>query len=150
MDKREAIRIFVRRNPKIFMSSPFPYDVFKRSKREFFLKHERMGVKDSEIASELISMMIGSSQIKTADQLRKVLSYPFFAHNLHNKEYYYQKLSLQYPNSETIFKKSKSDNRESPQQITANNGETSSGINLRDEDTKIISIINLKGGAGET
>ena len=95
MDKREAIRLFIRKNSATFNSDPFPKEFFKRLKHDFFLQFAKVRVpKDSEIAEEVIEIMITNGQIKTKDNLDKLLQLPFFKDNLRNLEYQYQKLAI--------------------------------------------------------
>jgi hypothetical protein len=74
VDKREAIRLFIKRNSSLFKADPFPSTVFKKLKQEFFLKFAKTNVpKDSEIAGEIVEGMINSNQIRNDDELEKIL-----------------------------------------------------------------------------
>lgn len=95
MDKQEAIRLFIKKNSSIFKRKPFPWQVFKKLKRRFFIDQVKTHVpKDSEIAGEIVEGMILSLQIKNKDKLDAILSLPFFSNRLHNKQYYYERLEL--------------------------------------------------------
>ena len=95
VDKREAIRLFIKRNSSLFRTDPFPSEVFKKLKQEFFLKFAKISVpKDSEIAGEIIEGMINSNQLKNEADLEKILDLPFFSNRISNKEYYREKMSL--------------------------------------------------------
>lgn len=95
MDKREAIRRFIRRNSSIFRMSPFPEKAFKKLKHEFFIDFAKIGApRDSEIAGEIIESLIKSAQIETEEDLTENLKFPFFKRRIHNKPYYYEKLRL--------------------------------------------------------
>jgi len=95
MDRREGIRRFILDNRKIFFANPFPNEVFKKLKREFFLEHAKIAPpKDSEVASELLEIMVSSSQIIEAAQLEKTLAFPFLRDNVMNKEYFRERINL--------------------------------------------------------
>jgi hypothetical protein len=95
MDRREGIRRFIIDNRKIFFSNPFPQEVFKKLKRDFFLEHAKIAPpKDSEVASELLEIMVSSSQITEGAQLEKTLAFPFLRDNVMNKEYFRERINL--------------------------------------------------------
>lgn len=95
MDRREAIKAFIKQNSRLFGLSPFPAEVFKRKKFEFFTEYAKVAIpKDKEIAGEILEGMIDASQIQTEEGLGKIIAYPFFRENIQNKEYYYEKLLL--------------------------------------------------------
>ncbi len=95
MDRREAIRRFIRDNWRLLLANPFPSEVFKKTKRDFFIERAKVPPpRDAEIASEIPEMMIASSQISGPDQLEKTLSLPFLRDNVFNKQYFREKLEI--------------------------------------------------------
>ena len=95
LDKKEAIRLFLKANSSLFKRKPFPKKVYKKIKRNFFTEQVKSPVpKDSEIAGEMIDAMIQSVQIKNKKELDALLALPFFQKKLMNKEYYYERLEL--------------------------------------------------------
>ena len=104
MDKREAIRLFIKRNSRMFRLDPFPSKAFKKLKRDFFLDYAKTRVpKDSEIAGEIIEGMITSAQIKTDIDLQKILALPFFKEKIHNRAYYHERLYLRTQQKEPLL-----------------------------------------------
>jgi hypothetical protein len=96
LDKREAIRRFVKQNSAIFRMDPFPGEAFKKTKREFFVERSKMAApRDTEIAGETLEVLITTSQIKNEADLNKMFAFPFFRDKIQNKEYYLQRLLLQ-------------------------------------------------------
>lgn len=104
MDKREAIKLFVKRNSAIFRMDPFPGEVFKKLKRDFFLDYAKTGVpKDSEIAGEIVEGLITNAQIRTDVELRNILALPFFKERIQNKAYYDERLRLKSQEAEPLL-----------------------------------------------
>jgi hypothetical protein len=95
LDKKEAMRFFIKRNSGIFRQDPFPWQVFKKLKHNFFTLQAKSPVpKDSEIAGEILEGMITNSQISKEDELATFLGLPFFNEKIQNKQYYSEKLGL--------------------------------------------------------
>lgn len=95
MDFREAINIFLKRYSSILKQDPFLSRDLKKLKRDFFLNIAKTHVpKDSILAKEAIEIMIKNKQIMNKDGLDRVLNYPFFKKNIHNKKYYYNKITI--------------------------------------------------------
>ncbi|MGA2308403.1 MAG: ATP-binding protein [Candidatus Bathyarchaeia archaeon] len=109
MDRREAIRLFIKRNSAMFRVDPFPAEVFKRLKQEFFLKfaRERSVPKDSDIAAEILEGMINSAQIGNESDLESILALPFFRDKVSNKTYYRERLRLKLEKNEPLVDVSK-------------------------------------------
>lgn len=104
LDKREAIKLFTKRNSRIFRLDPFPGRVFKKLKRNFFLDYAKTSVpKDSEIAGEIIEGMITSAQIKTEKDLQNIFELPFFRQKIRNRTYYFEKLRLRTQRAEPLL-----------------------------------------------
>jgi len=104
LDKREAIKLFIRRNPSIFNSDPFLNEVFKKLKREFFVDFAKISPpKDSDIAGEVVEGLIITGKVRTTEELDSVLSRPFFKEKMPNKAYYYEKLQLKTSHQEPIL-----------------------------------------------
>ena len=104
LDKQEAIRLFTRRNSRIFRLDPFPGRAFKKLKRNFFLDYAKTSVpKDSEIAGEIIEGMITSAQIKTERDLQSIFKLPFFRQKIRNKTYYFERLRLRTQRAEPLL-----------------------------------------------
>ncbi len=104
MDKKEAIRLFVKRNSGVFKQNPFPWEVYKKLKHVFFVEQIKYPVpRDSEIASEILEGMIVSLQVKTAEDLEKILKLPFFDAKVVNKIYFRQKLDLKLKQSTPLL-----------------------------------------------
>jgi len=118
LDKREAIKLFIKRNPAIFRLDPFPGEVFKKLKRDFFLDYAKTNVpKDSEIAGEIIEGLITSSQIKTKTDLENILALPFFKERLQNRAYYYERLQLETQHEEPLLDVSKLEEAEYAEKV---------------------------------
>jgi hypothetical protein len=95
LDKKEAMRSFVKRNSSLFKQDPFPWEVLKRLKHAFFIEQIKSPVpKDAELAADIVEGMIVSSQINRKEDLDKLLTLPFFSEKVLSKEYYYEKLEL--------------------------------------------------------
>jgi len=78
LDKKEAIRLFLKANSSLFKLKPFPKKAYKKIKRKFFIEQIKSPVpKDSEIAGEMIDAMIQSVQIKNKKELDTLLALPF-------------------------------------------------------------------------
>ncbi len=95
MDRREAIREFIVRYSKWFRLDPFPKDNFKEVRQDFFLNYAKLSPpRDREIAETALSLMIESSQIKSSEELDRILILPFFRDNVQNKDFFRDKLRL--------------------------------------------------------
>jgi hypothetical protein len=95
VDRREAVRRFIRDNSKLLFADPFPSELFKKTKRIFFLERAKVPPpRDAEIASELLEMMIASSQVANHEQLEKTLGFPFIRDNVINKQYFREKMDI--------------------------------------------------------
>lgn len=104
MDRREAIRLFIKRYSGKFRLDPFPWNAFKKLKRDFFLDYARTSVpKDSEIAAEIVEGMISSAQVETDVGLKGVLALPFFRRRIQNKDFYYERLHLRSQQKEPLL-----------------------------------------------
>ena len=108
MDKREAIRLFIKRNSAMFRDDPFPAEVFKKLKQDFFLNFAKVSVlKDSEIAAEILEGMINSGQIANESDLESILVLSFFRDRVSNKTYYRERLRLKLQKKEPLVDLSK-------------------------------------------
>ena len=104
MDKKEAIRAFVRKNSSTLRQNPFPWEVYKKSKHAFFIDEIKfVSPKDSEIAADVVEGMIISLQIRSVPELDKIFALPFFEKTLPNKNYYYEKLNLKLSQSTPLL-----------------------------------------------
>ena len=104
MDKKEAIRTFVKRYSSLLRQTPFPWEVYKRTKHSFFIDDIKCpSPKDSEIAADIVEGMIVSLQIKQVEDLDKILNLPFFDKTLLNKKYYYEKLDVKLKQSTPLL-----------------------------------------------
>jgi hypothetical protein len=118
LDKREATRLFVKKNSALFSLDPFPEEVFKKLKREFFLNYAKTSVpKDSEIAGEVVEALITNSQIKTVSDLEKMLEFPFFKEKIHNRAYYHERLHLKTQRKEPLLDIPKLEKAEYAEQV---------------------------------
>lgn len=90
----------------MFRRSPFPWKVYKKDKKSFFIDQFKTPTpKDSEIAGEIVENMILSSQFSNKEELEKLLDLPFFKSKLHNKEYFYERFSVKTQSSIPLFSK---------------------------------------------
>jgi hypothetical protein len=118
LDKREAIRLFIKRNSALFNLDPFPGEVFKKQKREFFLNYAKTNVpKDSEIAGEMVEALVTNSQIRTVADLEKMLDLPFFKERIPNRAYYHERLRLKTQHKEPLLDVSKLEEAEYAEQV---------------------------------
>jgi hypothetical protein len=102
----------------MFRADPFPADVFKKLKREFFLQFARVSVpKDSEIAGEILEGMINSAQIANEISLESILTLPFFRDKVSNKTYYRERLRLNLQKSEPLIDVSKVEEAEYKEKV---------------------------------
>jgi hypothetical protein len=97
MDRLEALRHFVRANFKLLLSEDFHYTLFKRAKLDFFLDgHKSVGVpKNEDIAAQAMHYLIRNGVINDKDKLSQVLSLPFFAKYIRNKEPFEELIDMQ-------------------------------------------------------
>jgi len=97
VDRNEALNLFIKGNFKLILSEPFPKEIFKKAKLTFFMDgHKNVGVpRDEEIAGQAAYYFIRNGVISSEDKLCKVLSLPFFAKNIRNKEPFLELLRLQ-------------------------------------------------------
>jgi hypothetical protein len=92
----------------MFRVDPFPAEVFKKLKQEFFLNFAKLSVpKDSEIAAEILEGMISSDQIGDESDLENILAFPFFRDRVPNKTYYRERLRLKLQKNEPLVDVSK-------------------------------------------
>ena len=97
MDRIEALTLFVKSNFKLLLSEDFHAKIFKRAKLDFFLdRHKRVGVpKNEDIAERAIHYLVRNGVINNLDKLQQVLSLPFFAKYVRNKEPFEELVRLQ-------------------------------------------------------
>lgn len=118
MDKREAIKLFIKRNSAIFRMDPFPGEVFKKLKRDFFLDYAKISVpKDSEIAGEIVEGLITNAQIGTDLELQNILELPFFRERIPNRAYYHERLRLKRQQAEPLLDVSKLEEAEYAEKV---------------------------------
>lgn len=97
MDRKEAIRKFVKEKLKLLLSDPFYERVYHEDKKRFFdpIKKSTGLVKDSEIAEDLVDYLIKTKQIRNNDELSKKSKLPFLAKNIIDQDYFRQKLEME-------------------------------------------------------
>lgn len=118
MDRQEAFNIFIKRNSGTFGLDPFPFDAFKKTKREFFLNFAKLQVpRDGELASEVLEWLIKSAQIRTTEELEKWLALPFFRTNIQRKDYFYQRIEIKLAQSDLPIDVSKIEDAQYAQKI---------------------------------
>ena len=95
MDKKEAIHLFIRRYSGLLGQDPFPWEVFRKIKRDFFTDYAKSPIpRDSEIAGELLEGMIRNVQIAKEEDLDEKLKLPFLKEKIQNRDYYYERLRI--------------------------------------------------------
>jgi len=95
LDKKEAIHLFLRRYSGLLGQDPFPWDVFRKIKRDFFTDYAKSPIpRDSEIAGELLEGMIRNVQIRKEEDLAEKLKLPFLKEKIQNNDYYYERLRI--------------------------------------------------------
>ena len=97
MDRIEALNLFVKSNFKLLLSKDFRHELFKRAKLDFFLDgHKKVGVpKNQEIAERAVHYLIRNGVITDKNKLSQVLSLPFFAKCIRNREPFEELVSLE-------------------------------------------------------
>jgi len=98
LDRAEAIRKFIKSNLKIILQTKeFPEELYKRSKRQYFIEQLRSEVgrpRDPDIAHEAMMYLFRTNQIGTEGRLGETLALPFFAKNIREKELYDQYMQI--------------------------------------------------------
>jgi len=114
MGAESVIIQFIQDNLKLLQQTPFPEDLYKRKKQDFFLKHKRIvgKPKDQEIARKTTFHMIKRNMLKDESSLESFLDLPFFKKNIFDSEPFYAELKLKSLDSETIIDPSKLDSEE--------------------------------------
>src|SRR5712691_9093279 len=106
MDKFEAIRQFIRTNLKIILSKdPFPDDLYKKTKRQYFLVQQgnTVGIpRDAEIAEESLTYLLKTGQIKTREKLDEIFQMPFFRRHVRETQAHIQYLELNVLGKSTV------------------------------------------------
>ena len=95
LDKKEAIRLFVRENLGLFKGT-FSLMQYRDQKRKFFVDNPRSGVgnpKDTEVVQELVEYLIHIKYLKSSEDLDKLLTNPFLKAKLPRAEEYREMLS---------------------------------------------------------
>jgi len=87
MDQNEAINLFVSKNFKLFLNEPFLQEIYKETKRSFFLKNQVHRVpKDKLIAEHAINYLVKHGLITDEAKLEEVFNRPFFKSNIYDKD----------------------------------------------------------------
>jgi hypothetical protein len=101
LDRAEAIRKFIKSNLKIILQEKeFPEELYRRLKRQYFVEQLRSEVgrpRDPDIAHEAMMYLFKTNQIGSEDRLSEILSLPFFAKNIREKELYEQYMHIHVP-----------------------------------------------------
>jgi hypothetical protein len=98
LDRAEAIRRFVKQNLKVLLQTKdFPEELYKSTKRQYFIEqlHNDVGrPRDADIAHEAIMYLFRTRQIDSKKRLDDMLSLPFFAQHILERELYDQHLQV--------------------------------------------------------
>ncbi len=97
MDRPQAVSRFVRNNLKILLGDPFPDDLYKRTKRQYFfvqLNNTAGTPRDADIADECLMYLLRTSQIKDRQRLDHFLQLPFFRKHVKENDAYVQYLEV--------------------------------------------------------
>ena len=117
---RESVLInFVRENMRLLQQNPFPEDLYKKTKHDYFYsKKDQLGkATDSEIAQTALFYLIRKHLLKDSDSLGKLLELPFFKKNVLKPEMFYDALRLKSPESFVVIEPSKLDEVEYIQKV---------------------------------
>jgi hypothetical protein len=98
MDRPQAVSRFVRNNLKILLSGdPFPDDLYKRTKRQYFfvqLNNTAGTPRDADVADECLMYLLKTGQIKDREKLDHFLQLPFFRKHVRQNDAYVQYLEV--------------------------------------------------------
>ena len=108
LDRKEAIRSFVRENLSLF-KGPFSESEYRDRKRQFFvnkLRNEVGNPRDSEIVQEIVEYLIEIQYLRSEQDLDRLLRHPFLKEKLFRAEEYRERLR-EHPESIDEFDPSK-------------------------------------------
>lgn len=97
LDRTEAIRKFATDNLKYIAADPFPKQLYKAAKHDYFLVQLKNSVgvpKDSDIAHESMMLLLDRGSIKDGQMLDSFLSRSFFNQHIREAEYYVEYLNV--------------------------------------------------------
>jgi len=98
MDRTQAVTRFIRNNLRILLSGdPFPEDLYKTTKRQYFLVQLNNSIgtpKDAEVADECLKYLLKTGQIKSKDRLDYFLQLPFLKAHIKESDAHVQYLEL--------------------------------------------------------
>lgn len=117
---RESLLInFIRENLKLLQQNPFPEDLYKKVKHDYFFgkKDLMWKPKDSEIAQTCVFYMIRKNLVKDEISLSTLLELPFFDTHVFKGEIFFDALRLKNPNTLVIIEPSKLDDAEYVQKV---------------------------------
>lgn len=96
MDRLELIHGFIRENLDTLMGTPFNAPVYRSRKRQYFLERhgnsQQGNPRDSEIASETVWFLIKRGQVRTKEDLDKVLATGLMKEKCPTRETFYLSL----------------------------------------------------------
>ena len=105
MDKREAIRIFIKENMDLFKTPAFAESEYREKKHAFFFSRMRGAVgnpRDTDIARVLVDYLVEINYLRSETELDRLLTNPFVKEKLINADEYREKIRSAAGGSEII------------------------------------------------